>query len=281
MARCCNARDDLVLALESLAVVDLALRGAAAHHLEHDIAPQALAARQINRGEVAGGDFLDDAVAGHLDGRRLLGRVEERPRGERAGALLGARFGHRLEEQVTRDAGERQVVLCTTFECSHRRQLAAVLGEYDAVEARLRPQHLCEVAQAHAGQRFIAEVDLHDHRIGGAFLDEARQGSRVRAGRGADLGARPMARDMMVQPLQAFGVAAHHQQHRTGCIGHTRRMGAFKEPQPSCGAAAGPVEKSHFFGAVVEIPGKGSPKTWKIETTASSRDPLSRVREHL
>ena len=94
-----NARDDLVLALESLAVVDLALRGAAAHDFEHDVAPQPLAAREVNRGEVAGGDFLDDAVTGHLDRGGILGGREQRLRGERRGALLGARLGHRLEKQ--------------------------------------------------------------------------------------------------------------------------------------------------------------------------------------
>ena len=47
---------------------------AAVHDLEHHVAPQALAAREKHRGEIAGRDFLDDAVAGHVDRRRVRGR---------------------------------------------------------------------------------------------------------------------------------------------------------------------------------------------------------------
>ena len=49
---------NLLRLLEALAVVDFARRVAAAHDFEHDVPPQPLAAREKNRGKVAGGDFL-------------------------------------------------------------------------------------------------------------------------------------------------------------------------------------------------------------------------------
>ncbi len=43
------------------------------------------------------------------------------------------------------------------------------------MDGGLGAQHLREMAQAGARQRFAAEIDLQDHGIRGPFLDESGQ----------------------------------------------------------------------------------------------------------
>ena len=61
------------------------------------------------------------------------------------------------------------------------------------------------------GERLVAEIDLQEHGVRLALLRKAYEHRRIGRRRGRYLGARPMAGDMMGEPLQAFGVAAHHQ----------------------------------------------------------------------
>ena len=45
----------------------------------------------------------------------------------------------------------------------------------------LRAQHLRHLIESGARQRFAAEIDLHDHGVGRALLDELRQGGGLGA----------------------------------------------------------------------------------------------------
>ncbi len=71
------------------------------------------------------------------------------------------------------------------------------------------------LASTARGNCVVAEIGLQDHGIGGAFADEAAQGRRFAGAQGRHLGVRPMAGDMMREPLQALGVAAHDHQDWT------------------------------------------------------------------
>ena len=77
----------------------------------------------------------------------------------------------------------------------------------------------------------------------------------VRCGRGGHLGARPMAGHMMGQPLQAFGVAAHHQQDGTGRIGHKLEDLDSRSISLAAGAPDWPVGNSQFWRPAAERPG--------------------------
>jgi hypothetical protein len=71
-----DAGNDFVFALKALGIVQFARRFAAAHDFEHHVAPQAFAARQKHRGEVAGGDLLDDGIARNaMRGASLAGAM--------------------------------------------------------------------------------------------------------------------------------------------------------------------------------------------------------------
>ena len=74
-------------------------------------------------------------------------------------------------------------------------------------------------SSAGVGERLVAEIDVQDHRVRLALLRKAHERLRVGRRRGGYLSARPMTGDMVGQPLQAFGVAAHHQQDWTGRSG--------------------------------------------------------------
>ena len=50
--------------------------------------------------------------------------------------------------------------------------------------------------------------------------DQPAQGGRFPGAQRGDLGVRPMTGDMVGKPLQALGVAAHHQQNWTGRVCH-------------------------------------------------------------
>jgi hypothetical protein len=85
-----------------------------------------------------------------------------------------------------------------------------MLRQDDGVDVRLRAQHLRQMTETGARQGFVAKIDLQEDGIRRAFLDESRERVRLRRGCGGHLGARPVAGHMVGQPLQAFGVAAHH-----------------------------------------------------------------------
>ena len=131
-----------------------------------------VAPREEHRGEIAGGDLLDDGVAGDSNRGGVVGGREQRLGRQLGGARFGAGLADRLEQRIAGDARQRQIVLRAALQRSDRRQLAALLGEYDAVGAGLRAQHLRQMVEPGAGQRLIAEIDLQDHGVRGPLLDE-------------------------------------------------------------------------------------------------------------
>ena len=138
-----DARDDFVLALKAVGVVQFARRSAAAHHFEHHVAAQPFAAGEVHRGEIAGRDLLDDAVAGYLYRRRVAGAAPSRASAAAAARCFRAGFGHRLQQRFAGDARERQIVLGAALHGPHGREFAAVLGKDDAHARRGCARSIC------------------------------------------------------------------------------------------------------------------------------------------
>ncbi len=218
-----NAGDDFVLPLEAARIVHLALGAAALHDLQHGITAQPIAPSEVHGGEIAGGDFLDDGVAGHLDPRCITRRPERSLGRRRRRAAFGG-FADRLEQGVPRDARERQIVVGAALHDAHCGQLVAVLGEHDTVQLRLPAQHVLQVGKSAVRRRFIAEVHLEHEGVGNSLLDQRGQGRRVVGGNEGHLRVGPVAGHVMGQPLKPLGLGAHHHQDRTGRVCHKESM---------------------------------------------------------
>ena len=225
-----DARNDLVFPVKPLAILTLARSAAATHHLEHDVAAHAFTAREKHRREVARRNLLHDRVARHGD--RLRRRLDEAPcrRGQLRVFAAAQGLVHGREDRLAREAGNRQVIVGTALERPDRGPFVAPVGENDAVEPRAQLVSRCNMRdKPSVAPPSLPKSICSTTASGSCILDEPIYRCRLfRIDRGHARG-RPMARDMVSQPLQPLLVAPDHQQDRSFCrnVGHSLTLAVY------------------------------------------------------